>query len=155
MSRGPISDIKIFIYRHVLQAMAHACIIWYSLENTQSLHVGTWQLISFQWCVIVSERYKRKEYYILDIVCDEFEVTHMFSPVCSMRNSPDGGEQSGPTFHLLLWVRSEYAQPITARVTEVTCPVIGRAQPELILSKRRKTGPGPTEKHEKSQVRNT
>ena len=28
-----------------------------------------------------------------------------------------------------------YAQPITGQVTEVTCPVIGRAQPELTPSK--------------------
>ena len=32
-------------------------------------------------------------------------------------------------------------QPITGQVTEVTCPVIGRAQPELTPSKRLKTGP--------------
>ena len=43
---------------------------------------------------------------------------------------------------LLLGVSSDYAQPITGQVTEVTCPVIGRAQSELILSKRQKTGPG-------------
>ena len=33
-----------------------------------------------------------------------------------------------------------YAQPITDQVTEVTCPVIGRYQAELTLSKRQKTG---------------
>ena len=48
----------------------------------------------------------------------------------------------GPIFCLLLGVSSDYAQPITGQVTEVTCPVIGRAQPELTLSKRQKTGPG-------------
>ena len=37
---------------------------------------------------------------------------------------------------------SDYAQPITGQVIEVTCPVIGRAQPELTPSKRQKTGPG-------------
>ena len=47
----------------------------------------------------------------------------------------------GPIFYLLLGVSSDYAQPITGQVTEVTCPVIGRAQPELTLSKRQKTGP--------------
>ena len=36
----------------------------------------------------------------------------------------------------LLWVSSDCAQPITGQVTEVTCPVIGRAQPELTPSKR-------------------
>ena len=39
---------------------------------------------------------------------------------------------------------SEQAHPITTitrQVTEVTCPVIGRAQPELTPSKRQKTGP--------------
>ena len=48
---------------------------------------------------------------------------------------------SGPVFCLLLGVSSDYAQPITGQVTEVTCPVIGRAQHELTLSKRQKTGP--------------
>ena len=44
-------------------------------------------------------------------------------------------------FCLLLGVSSVYAQPITCQVTEVTCPVIGRAQPELTPSKRQKNGP--------------
>ena len=48
----------------------------------------------------------------------------------------------GPVFCLQLGVSSDYAQPITGQVTEVTCPVIGRAQPELTTSKRQKTGPG-------------
>ena len=47
----------------------------------------------------------------------------------------------GPIFCLLLGVSSDYAQPITGQVTEVTCPVIGRAQPELTPSKRQKMGP--------------
>ena len=33
-------------------------------------------------------------------------------------------------FLSLFGVSSDYAQPITGQVTEVTCPVIGRAQPE-------------------------
>ena len=49
--------------------------------------------------------------------------------------------RSGPVFCLLLGVSSDYAQPITGQVTEVTCPVIGRAQPELTPNKRQKTGP--------------
>ena len=36
------------------------------------------------------------------------------------------------------------ARPITGQVIVVTCPVIGRAQPELTMSKRQKTGPGYT-----------
>ena len=47
----------------------------------------------------------------------------------------------GPVFCLLLGVGSDYAQPITGQVTEVTCPVIGWAQPELTRSKRQKTDP--------------
>ena len=47
----------------------------------------------------------------------------------------------GPDFCLLLRVSSDCAQPITGQVTEVTCPAIGRAQPELTPSKRQKTGP--------------
>ena len=45
------------------------------------------------------------------------------------------------TVCLLLRVSSDYAQPITGQVTEVTCPVIGWAQSELTPSKRQKTGP--------------
>ena len=57
---------------------------------------------------------------------------------------PDGTKPlPGPIFCLLLRVSSDYAQPITGQVTEVTCPVIGRAQPELTSSKRQKTGPEP------------
>ena len=47
----------------------------------------------------------------------------------------------GLVFCLLLGVSSDYAQPITGQVNEVTCPVIGQAQPELTPSKRQKTGP--------------
>ena len=39
--------------------------------------------------------------------------------------------RSGAVFCLLLQVSSDYARPITGQVTEVTCPVIGRTQPEL------------------------
>ena len=42
---------------------------------------------------------------------------------------------------LLLRVSSDYAQPITGQVTEVTCPVIGWAQPKLTPSNRQKMGP--------------
>ena len=38
---------------------------------------------------------------------------------------------------------SDYAQPITGQVTEVTSPVIGQAWPELTTSKRQKTGSAP------------
>ena len=48
----------------------------------------------------------------------------------------------GPIFCLLLGVSPDYAQPITGQVSEVTCPVIGQAQPELTPSKRQKMGPG-------------
>ena len=37
-------------------------------------------------------------------------------------------------------VSSDYAQPITGQVTEVTCPEIGQTQPELTLSKIQKMG---------------
>ena len=47
----------------------------------------------------------------------------------------------GPVLCLLVEVSSDYAQPIIDQFTEVTCPVIGRAQPELIPSKRQKQDP--------------
>ena len=43
-----------------------------------------------------------------------------------------------PVFVLLLGISSDYTQPITDQVIEVTCPVIGRAQPELTTSKTQK-----------------
>ena len=54
----------------------------------------------------------------------------------------DAFSWSGPVFCLLFGVSSDYAQPITGQVTEVTCPVIGWAQSELTPTKRQKTGPG-------------
>ena len=48
----------------------------------------------------------------------------------------------GPFLCLLLVVSSDYAQPITDQVTEITCPLIGRAQSERTPSKRQKMGPG-------------
>ena len=48
----------------------------------------------------------------------------------------------GSVFCILLRVSSDYAQRITSLVTEVICPLIGRAQSELTLSKRQKTDPG-------------
>ena len=44
----------------------------------------------------------------------------------------------GRIFCLLLRVSSDYAQPITVQVTEVTCPEIGQAQSELTPSKGQK-----------------
>ena len=61
---------------------------------------------------------------------------------CQWSNHEGYGHRSGPVFCLLLWESSDYAQPITGQVTEVTCPVIGQAQHELSTpSKRQKTGP--------------
>ena len=53
----------------------------------------------------------------------------------------DWQHRPGPVFCLLLGVSSDYAQPITGQVTEVTCQVIGWAQHELTLTKTQKTGP--------------
>ena len=50
-------------------------------------------------------------------------------------------------------VSSDYAQPITGQVTEVTYPVIGGTQPELTLSKRQKTGNGKEGRRAKWQSR--
>ena len=51
-----------------------------------------------------------------------------YSQACVMHPTP------GPIFCLLFGVISDYAQPITGQVTEVTSPVIGQAEPELIPS---------------------
>ena len=63
--------------------------------------------------------------------------TYRFNSWRSVSNPP----RPGTVFCLLLRVSSDYAQPITGQVTEVTWPVIGRAQPELTRTKRQKTGP--------------
>ena len=47
-----------------------------------------------------------------------------------------GSMTLGPIFCLLLGVSSDYAQPITGQISEVTCPVIGQAQHELTQNKR-------------------
>ena len=49
--------------------------------------------------------------------------------------------RSGTIFCFLLGVSSGCAQPITGQVTEITCPVIGQAQPELTRSKRQIMAP--------------
>ena len=59
---------------------------------------------------------------------------------CHCRSKRYHLPKPGPVFSLLLEVSSDYAQPITGQVTEVTCPVIGRAQSELTPSKRQRTG---------------
>ena len=59
----------------------------------------------------------------------------------------------GPVLYVFIGVSSEYAQPITGQVTEVTCPVIGRAQPELTPSKRQKTDPGLKAPHKVYNIR--
>ena len=53
----------------------------------------------------------------------------------------------GPVFCPLFGISSDYAHPLTGQVTEVPCPVTGRAQPELIPSKRQKMGPDRNEMH--------
>ena len=65
-----------------------------------------------------------------------------FSGANEIKSQSCRQKDTEPVFCLLLWVSSDYAKPITGQVTEVTCPVIGRAEPELTLSKRQKTGPG-------------
>ena len=67
-----------------------------------------------------------------------------FSYVREYQNKDVFIQWSGPDFCLLLWASSDYSQPITGQVTEVTCCVIGRTQPELARSKRQKPGPDVT-----------
>ena len=87
--------------------------------------------------------------FILDIIeYHLFFIMNGFKLRCRTRaliETPKGWmifSWPGPVFCLLLGVSSDYAQPITDQITEVTCPVIGQAQAELTLSKRQKTGPG-------------
>ena len=78
---------------------------------------------------------KRTRYLFFHFVSGFHTVRHKFVRISTLR--------PGPVFCLLLRVSSDCAQPITGQVTEVTCPVIGQAQPELTPNKRQKTGPGP------------
>ena len=61
----------------------------------------------------------------------------VFLRTCSLHRPP----YYGARFLSPVWVSSDYAQAVTGQVTEVTCPVIGWAQPELTRSKRQKSGP--------------
>ena len=53
--------------------------------------------------------------------------TERFKGELDLETIPDEPLIPGTVFCLLLGVSSDYAQPITGQVTEVTCPVIGRA----------------------------
>ena len=75
---------------------------------------------------------------LADVILGERALLWKFNKACAMCLVLT----TGPIFCLLLGVSSDYAQPITGQVTQVTCPVIGQAEPELTLSKRQKTGPG-------------
>ena len=76
----------------------------------------------------------------------EWAIYHLKKNISSVAIS------TGPVFCILLGVSSDCAQPITGQVTEVTCPVIGRAQPELIPTKRQKTDPGLSSKTERRRL---
>ena len=52
---------------------------------------------------------------------------------------------SGPVFCLLLRVNSDYAQPITGQVAEVTCPVMAKHRLSLLQVKDKKRALLPTE----------
>ena len=78
-------------------------------------------------------------YHVIQVIM----IPVSFEYQVSVHSSPSI-QSAGPifVFGLLLGVNSDYAQPITAQLTEVTCPVIGEAQPQLTPSKRQKTSPG-------------
>ena len=54
----------------------------------------------------------------------------------SFQDLVEENSEPASVFCLLFRVSSDYAQSITDQVTEVTCPVIGRAQPEPLLRAR-------------------
>ena len=74
--------------------------------------------------------------------CISLKLLDRFTPSKVVWNCLDGS-----VFCVLLRVSSDYAQPITGQVTEVTYPVIGWAQPELTPSKRQKTDPVVVHRH--------
>ena len=77
-------------------------------------------------------------------VVDPYTITRELATIVGFSKTSGESDTSftRAVYCFLLGVSSDYAQPITGQVAEVTCPVIGRAQPELALSKRLKMGPG-------------
>ena len=125
------------------------------------LYLGAWSFseirlkFSVLWFKIVStdhsEILRKSRQYCCRDVCNillrwtEYVMNKNITKFHQISNSIEislVGRTPGPVFYLLIGVSSDYAQPITGHVTEVTCPVIGRARPELTLGKRQHTGPG-------------
>ena len=107
----------------------------------------------FDWCLFLCVQWTVSQHWFDNGLATkrwplpEQMITHCnqnwVSSIASMlSNVAEKYLSSGPVFCLLLRVSSDYAQPITGQVTEVACPVIGGAQPELTPSKRQETGPG-------------
>ena len=94
------------------------CILWKNTQNDRQLKTFLMRACSF---------------YIANIIIAEKLVLQGARTLSAMLPRP--------LFCLLLGASSDYAQPITGKVSEVTCPAIGRAQPELTPSKIQKTGP--------------
>ena len=114
---------RVQIIRYTLYICIVAFVVWYTVCNNYKWFIKMfaqhWDMIWYMIC-----------YWRPFSACIHQNVMWSSDPIWS-----------GPVFCLLLRVSADYAQPITGQVTEVTCPVIGRAQPELTPSKRQKTGP--------------
>ena len=125
-------------------------------KNLKPCNIVNWTLRNkLQWNVTRNSYIFIKENPFENVVCEMASILSRPQCVNSLGSGVaklsliskilDPIMKPGPVFCLLLGVSSDYAQPITGQVTEVTCPVIGWAQPELTPSKRQKTGPGPTQ----------
>ena len=102
------------------------------LRNTDASHVMTKNII-LQFDNIVQLRsdspWSEKKLTTIDTNCLHTSPTMELVSASPERTRDTNfviTAPSGPVFCLLLWVSSDYAQPITGQVTEVTCPVIGR-----------------------------
>ena len=72
------------------------------------------------------------KYLVFSLKCSS-DLQHILISIQSPRYQLESfydytGITAGPVFCLLFRVCSDYAQPITGQATEVTCPVIARAQ---------------------------
>ena len=63
--------------------------------------------------------------------CKQYHVTTLNTVLCN----------TGPIFCLLLGVSSDYSQPITGQVTEVTCPVIDQSTAWAYSEQETENGP--------------
>ena len=134
-----LSSIYIYIYIFIVSLCSISILNHQtgSTTNTCTVH-DKFRLCSTNEILVMGEALEHWRLSIDALILYYFSVQFLMKSISYNQCFNCG---PGLVFCLLLEVISDYAQPITGQVTEVICPVIGRAQPELTPSKRQKTGP--------------